>query len=65
MTSSYSRRCFRTEKFLRFDLFLRALDGARDHAVLDRHAFFHTELLHQAEIRSDPKIRIRSSWSDR
>ena len=33
---------------LRLDLRLRALDGARDHAVLDRHAFFHAEPLHQA-----------------
>ncbi len=33
---------------LRLDLLLRALDGARHHAVLDRHAFFHAELLHQA-----------------
>ncbi len=33
---------------LRFDLLLRALDGARHHAVLDRHAFFHAEALHQA-----------------
>ena len=33
---------------LRFDLLLRALDGARHHAVLDRHAFFHAEPLHQA-----------------
>ena len=33
---------------LRFDLLLRALDRARDHPVLDRHAFFHAELLHQA-----------------
>ena len=33
---------------LRFDLLLGALDGARDHAVLDRHALFHAELLHQA-----------------
>ena len=33
---------------LRLDLLLRALDGPRHHAVLDRHAFFHAELLHQA-----------------
>ena len=33
---------------LRLDLLLRALDGARHHAVLDRHAFFHAEPLHQA-----------------
>ena len=33
---------------LRFDLLLGALDGARHHAVLDRHAFFHAEPLHQA-----------------
>ena len=33
---------------LRFDLLLRALDGARHHAVLDGHAFFHAEPLHQA-----------------
>ena len=33
---------------LRLDLLLRALDGACDHAVLDRHALFHAEPLHQA-----------------
>ena len=33
---------------LRLDLLLRALDGPGDHAVLDRHAFFHAEPLHQA-----------------
>src|SRR5947209_6799 len=31
-----------------FDLLLGALDGAGDHAVLDRHALFHAEALHQA-----------------
>ena len=31
-----------------FNLLLRALDGARHHAVLDRHALFHAEPLHQA-----------------
>src|SRR5688572_14222502 len=35
-------------KVLRFDLLLGALDGARHHAVLDRHPFFHAETLHQA-----------------
>ena len=29
-------------------LLLRALDGARHHPVLDRHALFHAEPLHQA-----------------
>ena len=38
----------RTAKFWRFDLLLRALDGAGHHAVLDRHALFHPEPLHQA-----------------
>ena len=33
---------------LRFHLLLRALDGAGHHAVLDRHAFFHPQTLHQA-----------------
>ena len=33
---------------LRFDLLLRALDRLGHHAVLDRHAFFHAEPLHQA-----------------
>ena len=33
---------------LRFDLLLRALDGARHHPMLDRHALFHAEPLHQA-----------------
>ncbi len=33
---------------LRFHLLLRALDGARHHPVLDRHAFFHPQTLHQA-----------------
>ena len=32
---------------LRFDLLLRALDGAADHAMFNRHAFFHAEALHQ------------------
>ena len=33
---------------LRLHLLLRALDRARDHPVLDRHAFFHAQPLHQA-----------------
>ena len=33
---------------LRLHLLLRALDGLADHAVLDRHAFFHAQALHQA-----------------
>ena len=32
---------------LRLDLLLRALDRVGDHLVLDRHAFFHPEALHQ------------------
>ena len=39
---------FADGEVLRFDLLLRALDGARDHAVLDRHVLFHAEPLHQA-----------------
>src|SRR5437868_6846017 len=40
---------------LGLDLLLRALDGLDDHTVLDRHAFFHTQALHQAgdAIRSE------------
>src|SRR5262245_11282454 len=33
---------------LRLDLLLRAFDRAGHHAMLDRHAFFHAEPLHQA-----------------
>ena len=33
---------------LGFHLLLRALDGFGDHAVLDRHAFFHAQRLHEA-----------------
>ena len=33
---------------LRFDLLLRARDGVGHHLVLDRHALFHAEPLHQA-----------------
>ena len=39
---------FADGEVLRFDLLLRALDGLADHPVLDRHAFFHAEPLHQA-----------------
>ena len=39
---------FADGEVLRFDLLLRALDGARHHAVLDRHVLFHAEPLHQA-----------------
>ena len=39
---------FAGREVLRFDLLLRALDGLGDHAVLDRHALFHAEPLHQA-----------------
>src|SRR5437660_1096244 len=38
---------FADREVLRLDLLLSALDGARHHAVLDRNAFLHTELLHQ------------------
>ena len=34
-------------EILGLDLLLRALDGARHHAVLDGHAFFHAQALHQ------------------
>ena len=34
-------------KVMRFDFFLRVGDGAGDHAVFDRHAFFHAQLQHQ------------------
>ena len=50
---------------LGLDLLLRALDGPRHHAVFDGHALLHPEPLHQPEMRSDPKIRIRSSSSDK
>src|ERR1700722_8452246 len=40
---------------LAFDLLLRPLDGPADHAVLDRHAFFHPELLHQARDAVGPE----------
>ena len=33
---------------LRLDLLLRPLDGAAHHPVLDRHALFHAQPLHQA-----------------
>src|SRR5262245_8987544 len=39
---------FADGEVLRLDLLLSALDGPADHAVLDRHAFFHAEPLHQA-----------------
>ena len=46
---------FADREVLRFDLLLRPLDRARDHAVLDRHAFFHAELLHQARDAIGPE----------
>ena len=39
---------FADGEILRFDLLLGPFDRARDHAVLDRHALLHAELLHQA-----------------
>ena len=39
---------FADGEVLRLHLLLRALDRARDHPVLDRHAFFHAQPLHQA-----------------
>jgi len=45
-----------------FDLLLRVGDGAGDHAVFDRHAFFHAQLEH--ELRYTLR-RNRSSSSDR
>ena len=50
---------------LRFDLLLRALDRLGHHPVLDRHAVFHAEALHQPGDVAVPKMRIRSSSSDR
>ncbi len=47
ITSSYSRRCLRTEKFCASTCFCARSIALRDHAVLDRHALFHAELLHQ------------------
>ena len=38
---------FADREVLAFDLLLRPLDRARDHAVLDWDAFLHAELLHQ------------------
>ena len=45
---------------LGLDLPLRALDRARDHAVLDRNAFLHPEPLHQTRdaIRSEDPHQI-------
>ena len=39
---------FADGEVLSLDLLLRALDGAGHHLVLDRHALFHAEPLHQA-----------------
>ena len=39
---------FADGEVLRLHLLLRALDGLADHAVLDRHALFHAQALHQA-----------------
>src|ERR1051325_7138112 len=54
------------------DLLLRALDRARDHAVLDRHAFLHAQALHDAhdpvaaenahQIVFEREIKTRGAW---
>src|SRR5262245_4068983 len=46
---------FADREVLRLDLLLRALDGTRHHAVLDRHALFHAELLHQTRDAVGPE----------
>ena len=38
---------FANFEIVRFDLLLRVRDRARDHAMLDRHAFFHAKFEHQ------------------
>ena len=48
ITSSYSSRCLRTEKFCASTCFWARSIARGHHAVLDRHAFFHAEPLHQA-----------------
>ena len=48
ITSSYSSRCLRTEKFCASTCFCARSMARRDHPVLDRHALFHPQPLHQA-----------------
>src|SRR5436190_6204925 len=53
-------KMFADREVLRLDLLLRTLDGACHHAVLDRDAFLHAELLHQTRnaIRSEDPHQI-------
>ena len=46
---------FADREVLRLDLLLRSLDRAGDHPVLDRHPFFHAELLHEARDAIGPE----------
>ena len=56
---------FADGEVLRLDLLLCALDRAAHHAVLDRHALFHAEFLHQpgdsirAERCASDRLRVR------
>lgn len=48
-----------------FNLALGLFDGVGHHAVLDRFARLHAQGLHEVFTRSEAKIRIRLSSSDR
>ena len=52
-------------KVLGFDLALRPLDGPGHHLVLDRTPSSMPSRCISPEIRSEPKMRIRSSSSER
>lgn len=49
----------------RFDLLLRLLESLVDPRMDDRLAFLQAEPVSMVSSRSDPKMRIRSSSSDR
>ncbi len=63
---------FANGEVLRLDLLLRALDRPRDHPVLDRHALFHPEPLHQSgdplrpedshQVIFEGQVEPRGSW---
>ena len=49
----------------RLDLRLRPLDGLVDPRMDDGLVLLQAELRSMPSMRSEPKMRIRSSWSDR
>ena len=56
---------FANVEVVRFNLLLRILDLPASHRDVDWNTLLHAQLQHDSEIRSEAKMRMRSSPSER